>query len=227
MLPLNKILQELEKPHLCPDCKEVTIEHPGLCDKCADVANSRTVSQVMPQQPRETIIPPDMRWARFDSALLAERVSNKCAINLAVSAAERFKVPTPRSVIFCGPTGVGKTSLAAAIMRKLEGFSIAQNAFWIKANDLGRARMDSPLGEEPKAVRKARKASLLVLDDLGGECNQGIEVIRDVVHYRRDYCLPTIYTTWATDEQLSACYGEGVARRILEFSDVIAVRKMP
>ena len=226
---LFNIVQDMARPHLCHECRKVTIYHFGVCEKCAErheKIQRQAVERYRPFDPKVDL-PPDMRWSSFDSKLFGKRVKDSSAIKSAMKAASQLRTSDPKSTFFVGPTGAGKTSLAAAIMHEIAGAKIARTAFWIKAVELGRIRRDSPLGSEPVGIERARKASLLVLDDLGGECNMGIEVISEVVHHRRDECLPSIFTTWATDDQLKARYGEGVGRRIIEFSEKIVVRAMP
>jgi DNA replication protein DnaC len=115
-----------------------------------------------------------------------------------------------------GPAAAGKTSLAVAIAHAWARVH-ARPAVFLAAVDLGVARQQHGLGDgDPRIVRDAMNAPLLVLDDLGQEAEFGSPVVAHVIQHRYDRVRPTIATSGLTVEQLVSRYGAGVARRLIE-----------
>jgi DNA replication protein DnaC len=123
-----------------------------------------------------------------------------------------------RFVTFHGRPGAGKTALAACkwteAIRQVDpkGFHYDISAHYVSAITLARDETDL----EPS--RSARKADILLLDDVGLERSTpfGIETIRDVVFARHAAGSLTYTTTHLTKAEASARYGEGFARRLFE-----------
>lgn len=175
-------------------------------------------------------IPKRYRWAEFDSELLAKRVKPSGQI----AAVQHSN----RSMMLVGPSGVGKTSLAVAYMRRaLEqakaalvgwpsqskpsptGFRYGAGSVFAPAYDVAKAGVYSPLGSMPPTVKQAMEATLLVLDDLGMdfEVFKGSATsVREVIHERHAHGRQTIITTFLTKQAISDHYGAGIARRIAE-----------
>jgi DNA replication protein DnaC len=129
------------------------------------------------------------------------------------------------NVMLMGQTGIGKTTAAAMLFRRLLGEAVrlggiawqdAESMYWFKAYDLATARKEHQLGrgEAPEVVQ-ACSARLLVIDDLGWE-NGDVTVITEVLGERHDRCYPTVFTTGRTGDQLGQMYGAAAARRMLE-----------
>lgn len=193
------------------------------------------------QKARETI-PPRFRWARFDAASLTTRVAARGAD---VDRARAYAADPPHSLLLVGSTGAGKTSLACAILNEivdvglaahqrriggasegelapfapgdLERFRRAVHCRFVAAYELARAHSEAQLGEEPRKVRRARTASVLVLDDLGMDTTyKRSSCVRDLLHERDAHGRPTIITTYLTSNDIAVHYGAGIRRRLAD-----------
>jgi hypothetical protein len=172
----------------------------------------------------EARLPPLYRWARLDHPLFASRVKLERIPNAP---------PRARSVVLFGNAGVGKTSLAVALLRLRAEQAIAKHPFdsdddvgamgrrfqFMHAHRLGIAGL--PGQGDPDDIRLAVRANVLVLDDLGSErvikSNPIAEVIAERHAEERVTWLPTGLST----KQIVDRYGGGVARRILEGATII------
>lgn len=157
-------------------------------------------------------IPKRYVWASVDAPELAQRVKVREPLDGVVR-----RVLGARRVIFVGPSGAGKTSLACACLRERIPHGIFMTCF-----RLGVARGQSALGQgEPAVVEKAMTAPLLLLDEVGGEAKTVTNAVRDVLFARDDADLPTWITTGFTSHQLAETYGDGALRRIIEGAYVV------
>ena len=134
----------------------------------------------------------------------------------------------------CGPTGVGKTTALVAVFRSIaagemtldpecfsfnDGLGAMDEPFWVRAADLPLARLSHGLGDgEAELVKDAKRASLLVMDDLGWESRRAgaDDVISEVIAHRYDEGRVTWVTTGLRPEQVSEKYGDAFVRRICE-----------
>lgn len=165
-------------------------------------------------------IPPRFRGlALGDPAKLAER-----GITVALVEQSRRAITAP-GVVWMGPVGSGKTTLACASMNTwAHKRERPPSLLFANATELACARTRHPLGAgEPPLVEQAMRVDLLVLDNLGDEValSTSGETIREVVAHRYDYCLPTWVTTAAEMEALRARYEAGTIRRLFEMSTCV------
>lgn len=134
------------------------------------------------------------------------------------------------AAVLLGPTGCGKTSTAAMLVRRaLAEFeasggkrrSCATDLVWAHATEIAVAERRHALGAgEPELLVRARRAGLLVLDDLGLE-EQG--AIVPVLVTRYDQGLATIVTTGLTKSALTKHLGASGNRRLVEVRTETAV----
>lgn len=167
----------------------------------------------------ERSIPPVLRWARFDAPELRQRVDPIRAIELAKTA---LSAP---SVVLVGDAGSGKSSLAVAMLRAHA--ERGDRGIFVDSRALVRARVAHRMGEgEADLVSRAMRAPVLVLDELGAEIGKGTaeSVVAEVIHERHAWQRRTIYTTPFTAADLTARYGAGIVRRIVEGADLIRLR---
>ncbi len=164
----------------------------------------------------ERTIPRAYRWARFDGALLDERVPKASIAVARQSSAE------PR-VCLMGVSRAGKTALGVAMLRAWVAGARRPAAF-VHAHRLGVARIQHPAGQgEPEAVGIAMRMPLILLDDLGSERDHAFSAVSDVIFERDASALATWVTTGLTREQLVKRYGLGVVARVFERARVIHV----
>lgn len=156
----------------------------------------------------------------------------------ALAAARRLVAGEISSLVLSGPTGVGKTHLAAGIVaaiveRDAEAYRVALAAAidrvpaqpwapaWVNIADAMvrlRLEMDAPLDDRETTLRVRRlhrHPALVVLDDLGRERTSDwtAEVVYAVVNARYEARLPTVVTTNASGQELtSSPYWPAISR---------------
>jgi DNA replication protein DnaC len=203
---------EARQPHTtCRDCG-TPLRGPTRCQQC-----ERTRSIEAREQARFESIPETFRWARFDATELPEYVPNAVA-----TQAARAAVGAPR-VLLVGRTGMGKTSLAAAMMREWLGRHSLGVAFFAMGPTLARASWQHGFGKgEFDAMARALSATLLVLDELPSDAPpSGFSAIQTLIYERHAKGLPTWVTTWMSPKDVSARYDKGLTRRLFENAEVI------
>lgn len=126
---------------------------------------------------------------------------------------------------FLGPPGAGKSSLAAAMFRARAASETSMPALrryrWTSAHALAKARAVHPLGDgEAPAVEAALEASLLVVDELGGEDPRYASAVAEVLYERHAAARPTWVTTGVGSREIATRYGGGIARRVFEGAEV-------
>lgn len=132
--------------------------------------------------------------------------------------------PGGGNLLLLGPTGIGKSTAAAVLFRRLLGagirdggpaWELAQSLHWFSAESLSLARRWHPLGQgEAPDIMSAMFGRFLVIDDLGWD--RDVQTVSDVMAVRYDRGLPTIITSGKTPDELTAQYGAAVVRRARE-----------
>lgn len=209
--------------YVCRLCKQ-PVDGAKTCRAC-DEADYRTHRL----KPTRDSIPSHFRWA-LDAT--PEKLRGRVQAN-AETIRRGLEAPPSTSLLFIGPSGTGKTSLAVAMLDvwvRLEPGK-RSGARFVEAGWLARARARHRLGEEAPLVENALQAPLLVLDDLGCEREDRDGCITDVIYGRSNADLPTWVTCGLQPEakpkdaeealQLFAAvlakrYDGGFVRRILE-----------
>ncbi len=129
------------------------------------------------------------------------------------------------NLLLMGPTGLGKTTAAALLWRRLvvrgvqaggQEWARARRLVWCAAERLPEARARHPLGHgEVPEMAAAYAASLLVLDDLDQEKAVRPWVSR-ILKSRYDAGAPTVLTTGLDARELTETFGAAIVRRMRE-----------
>ena len=198
--------------YLCADCYALSV---GAQDKFRTALDS---------------IPPRYQWAAYKHGSLVIRV---CGGGDVIRSSHEV-LDSGQWMCLWGVTGTGKTSLACAMLREVIEKGQGPNATrqertraalarYVEAQPLARARAALGLGRgDPAIVEEAMRASLLVIDELGSECDA--LTIREVIHARRARDLQTIITTNLSPDQIRAEYTDQTASRIMS-GRVVHLRK--
>lgn len=164
-------------------------------------------------------LPVDFDAATLDATWLAKLVGAQAIAQARSSLAER-------RVVFVGPAGSGKTSLAIAMFKAALDAEQPRESrraghLYVSAYRLAKARAMHPLGEgEAPLVSQALSAPVLLLDEVGGEDVRHASAVAEVIYERHADGRTTWITTGADPEKLATRYGGGIARRIFEGATV-------
>lgn len=167
-------------------------------------------------------IPARFGWARF-GAKWPSSVDADAVRQLEARGGREGKGATPLLTLH-GPSGSGKTSVAVALMRARLTVSPRPVGLFVTAVELVAVTKATPLGQAVELVERAKRAPVLVLDDMGqepsGEWNR---VVVEVLHERHAHQLWTVVTTFydlrdgsADLAKVSDRYGGGLLRRLNE-----------
>lgn len=212
---------------VCARCSK-PVDGDKVCAPCRDAAHrARRLA------PTRESVPPHFRWA-LDATpeMLRDRVQ----------AADEWlrrglEAPPSKGLLFLGPTGAGKTSLAVAMLDAWVRHdpSSRKGALFVEAGWLSRARARHKLGaDEAPLVQSCMTAPLLVLDDLGSEREDRDGCITDVLWTRTNHDRPMWITCGLASEKqtidafaeaIAKRYDGGFARRIIETSRVVMLGK--
>jgi DNA replication protein DnaC len=145
----------------------------------------------------------------------------------------------PTSLIFCGPVGVGKSHLAAAILNKWirtgfeyginepEGGIVGGRGYFISlAALLLRLRnsfQDGAIESEAFILENLIRFPLLAVDDLGKEktTDYSQQTLFHIIDSRYVHDRPVIVTSNATGKAFADAVGAAVFSRLIEMGEVI------
>lgn len=162
----------------------------------------------------EATIPEVYAGARLDAPWLHALVGARAM----AQAREALSAPL---VVFFGPPGAGKTTLAVAMMRARG----EDGSRFVSAKRLGTARIQHPAGAgEAPYVETAMRAKLALIDEVGAESLTQNDALPDVIFERHAHVLPTWYTTGLEPKAIGERFGGGAERRILEGAVVIRLK---
>lgn len=221
----------MSRPWWCPGCKKPR-PYGTTCEGCAPVVRRQSRAEGL--VPALATVPGMFRDARFD--VVSQRAA---APGIARARAAVADLGTHPRVIFEGPPGCGKTTLAVCMLHAvidraldpdadIEHWRRATSAMYVRAYSLAKANVEAPLGASVELVERCRAASVLVIDELGGE-PRGLlrNPIPDVLDERHgEPGRWTIVTTGLDQEKLENLYGGGIARRLYEYAQVIEPGKL-
>lgn len=201
----------------CPSCHPE--EAKVLRAKRSEMSRQSAVNEVLKW------IPPAYAEAELGAEWLAVLVGP-------TTIARAHEVIGSPRVALVGPPGAGKTSLAAAMYRAVaRGEQSTKTLYgyrWVSSHKLAKARAGQPLGEgEAPLVQSCMDASLLVLDELGGEDPRYASAVGEVLFERHEQARPTWVTTGVGPKEIASRYGGGIARRVFEDAAVFRLGGKP
>jgi DNA replication protein DnaC len=141
-----------------------------------------------------------------------------------VQYAEQFKLsgdtPAPRSLLFLGGTGLGKTHLSTAVARTVigRGYDVFYNSAVGMISDFEFRRFGNGLAQsEVDDTARYTECDLLIIDDLGTEVvNQfTLSCLYHVINTRLNLGLPTLISTNLTADELRRVYSDRITSRLL------------
>lgn len=124
-----------------------------------------------------------------------------------------------RGLIFAGPNGTRKSTLANAILTEVQYKSPSHLVFYIRFSDWKKALTDTFSKEDTEEKLRGRKilklvelSPLVVLDDIGQEhrTSSGFteSSLHELLRVRYEAARPTIVTTNVSMSKISETYGE-------------------
>jgi DNA replication protein DnaC len=141
-----------------------------------------------------------------------------------VQYAEGFKLsedaPAPRSLLFLGGTGLGKTHLSTAVARTViaRGYDVFYNSAVGMISDFEFRRFGNGVAQsEVDDTARYTACDLLIIDDLGTEVvNQfTLSCLYHVLNTRLNLGLPTLISTNLTADELRRVYSDRITSRLL------------
>lgn len=149
---------------------------------------------------------------------------NKGAYDTATNYANNLSLfENPRNcLLIVGSTGTGKTHLAAAIANRLVEVGIVTR-FGTFQNHLDKIKAEFDSSGERHYLDDIKGAPLLILDDIGKErqTDWTKSILYDIVNYRYEHLLPTVFTSNLQMVDLANYCGNAVWSRMYEMCDTI------
>jgi DNA replication protein DnaC len=130
-----------------------------------------------------------------------------------LALADRWE-PKRGSLLVIGPAGIGKTTIAALICRRLVhagDFGVR----WTSGIVQARARREARFGEQNRETIRVQNAPLLVIDELGQE-DTDARWLLELIDGRYTSGRACLTTSGLTRPQLETRYGVGAVRRLIE-----------
>jgi DNA replication protein DnaC len=126
-------------------------------------------------------------------------------------------------ILLEGKAGLGKTTLATCIAR--ERVRSEGSLVFLDGYELATMRAEARLGAEPPELEAAKRASLLILDDIIPKPSNPLhDTTAEFVQARHRDGRSTIITSGFPKPKVEERLGAGIARRIYERAFVISLR---
>ena len=151
-------------------------------------------------------------------------VAQKRSLAEAHAAAKVFAEHPSGWLYLAGPTGVGKTHLAAAIVSDniAQGREVLFRFVPDLLDDLRRSYGSGGGNSFDNAFRQVRDVDILILDDFGAEASTAWaeEKLYQLIVHRHDSMMPTVFTSRTAIETMSGTDSRSASR----YSDAIISR---
>jgi DNA replication protein DnaC len=200
----------------CADCGDGVFHNDTRCRECAAKVERARAARARAVNAASASIPASFAFTR---AGLADSKVRACVRDHVALAKVTKAASGSEWLLLRGEAGLGKSVCAAAVA--WSGAERGVALLWLDAFELANAVARAPLGVEPRLVRDALAAPLLVVDDLGSETAVPTSPIAEVLHRRHARGARTIVTTWLDIGATEARYGSGIARRLYERAVVV------
>lgn len=170
------------------------------CPKCAQ--------EIENQQLKKLGVPDNMIHARFCNFIPKDQIQAGH-----VEVVREFCQKRIGFLILTGKYGLGKTHLSIAALRKFEAGWLVKQGTLLR---LLRATYGDDRADDP--IERAKRASLLVLDDAGQSAGgkDELPMLHEILDHRHGQRLPTIITSNLSFDDLCNVLGERMADRLRE-----------
>lgn len=202
----------------CTKCENRVPGEPALCPECEGVTQGKFDGFCEAERAAIETIPAAFRWA--DPSAPAWKAGSNGKVT---TEKEVLEIAHLRRVLFYGGPGAGKTTLAAACLRRWARGG--RRGMFLAASELAVARLQHPAGRgEAPTVIAALATELLVLDDLGLDIVIPTSAIAEVIHARHAHNRRTWVTTGLSSKALTERYGAHILRRLWEGAKLVDLR---
>jgi DNA replication protein DnaC len=191
---------------------------------CWDCAKRNDEARDKARVERRKNIPAHFEWCHAEASELVIRVKPIDRNGKSMSIAYAMKTVLAHRgtvVLFQGPSGTGKTSLAVACLRDIG----SPHVLFVPARELERAQIEHRAGAGvAPIVDRARRARVTLIDDLGLDKPSNFSAVESVILSRHDDHRMTWITTNFSDAEIQERYGVGVFRRLTEKENAKVIR---
>ena len=207
----------------CPQCLR---EQAAERERIETERRRRERAEAITKRFAETAVPPRFAGCTFAN-YRAETAEQQHALRITRAFAERFETVLARggSLTLTGPTGTGKTHLAAAVMRHV---TEAGHAGMYRLADAAVRYLKAAYNPgnsytEDQALAHLRMPALLVLDEIGNQHDTADEkrVLFAILNARYSHMRPTLLVSNLTGPQLRDWAGQAFHDRLLEGGHIV------
>ncbi|MBX3208426.1 MAG: ATP-binding protein [Labilithrix sp.] len=228
-------LSGLLAPSACPRCKGKA-RGGWMCERCAAEAERAAANAARREDHADRLAAYTTSVPKLYHpwACAPEKLAETLVVTAPqIQARDREAVlRVPHDVpmlVLSGHAGAGKTTLAVARGRAL--VDSGKRVLFVAALDLGGAVRDTRLGQACELLGRAKRAPVLIVDDLGKELRLGplaAAALVDVISARHAHMRPTVVTTGLRSAEIKSGYeDDGMVRRLMEKGRATVLRLGP
>jgi len=224
LLRANGFAQDYLRPqYTCAQCRDTGFVRGLRCDCFTKLLRTLAYRELSMDTPLERCTFGSFSLAYYAAELdpaagVIPRQKMEARLDFCRQYAQEFD-PRSESLLFTGPTGIGKTHLSLAIAGAVleQGHTVIYGSAQNLLSRLYRERF-ARFGEQSDETERALlECDLLILDDLGAEHSTEFtrSCIYNIVNTRMMASKPVIISTNFSTAQLNGEYGERVTSRVL------------